>query len=100
MAQRITERLLENLLKVAIAALQKQGLSVNAEYEKLGCILLDNCYSGYSLGMIDRDGASGVRTISDTMTAKEMYQFLQGIIAVGDIKARLDRARNQANSLC
>ena len=91
MAQRITAKLLENKLNVAIATLREQGLSVNSEYKKSGCILLENYGYGYALGMILRDGETGVTGISDTMTAKEMYQFLHGIIATGTIKCRLNR---------
>lgn len=93
MTQKITAKLLENLLNVAVATLQEQGLTVNTEYRKLGCILLDNDHYGYSLEMIVKDGETGVSRISDTMTAKEMYQFLQGIIALDNIKRKLDRAR-------
>lgn len=93
MAQKITAKLLENLLNVAVATLREQGLLVNTEYRKSGCILLGNDGYGYKLSMILRDGETGEAGISDTMTAAEMYQFLQGIIAIGNIKRKLDRAR-------
>lgn len=93
MAQKITAKLLENLLNVAVATLQEQGLLVNTEYRKSGCILLRNDGYGYRLSMILRDGETGEAGISDTMTTKEMHQFLQGIIALDNIKRKLDRAK-------
>lgn len=93
MAHRITTKLLENLLNVAITTLQEQGLTVNSEYKKSGCILLGHSGYGHALEMILRDGETGTTRISDTMTAKEMYHFLHGIISTGTIKHRLNRVK-------
>ena len=81
MADRITSKTLENLTSILAKMLDRPREPYANGKAQIGAIHLDsNAYGHSVVSIINAHG--GIQSLSNTMTARECYEWLQGALAV------------------